>query len=142
MKYMLDTNMLIYFLKQKPPSVALRIDSLLLEDEICMSFISFAELLKGAEQSSRKQQTIQNLDRLTRQIPVVYATNRSLCEHYAVQFSRLKAMGTPIGANDLWIACHALAERAVVVTNNTDEFARVSGLHIENWAIDSQGRSV
>jgi tRNA(fMet)-specific endonuclease VapC len=42
--------------------------------------------------------------------------------------------GTPIGGNDLWIACHALAEGAVLVTNNTDEFARIEGLALENWA--------
>ena len=42
--------------------------------------------------------------------------------------------GTPIGANDLWIACHALALDATLVTNNTREFERVTGLRLENWA--------
>lgn len=136
MKYMLDTNMLIYFLKRKPLSVVRRLDALKIDDEICMSFITFAELLKGAERSVRKPQTLQNLERLTRQIPVVYTTGRSLCEHYAVQFTRLKGMGRPIGGNDLWIACHALAEGATIVTNNVDGFERVSGLKLENWALE------
>ena len=51
-----------------------------------------------------------------------------------VQFTRLKAAGTPIGANDLWIACHALATGATLVTHNIREFERVDGLRLENWA--------
>lgn len=42
-----------------------------------------------------------------------------------------RATGTPIGANDLWIACHALAEDAVLVTNNVREFERVEGLRLD-----------
>ncbi len=45
---------------------------------------------------------------------------------------RLKEAGTPIGANDLWIACHALAESATLVTNDTGEFSRIDALSIEN----------
>lgn len=45
----------------------------------------------------------------------------------------LKDAGTPIGAKDLWIACHALAEDATLVTHNTDEFTRVEGLRVEDW---------
>ncbi|MEJ2419446.1 MAG: hypothetical protein P8Y45_21480, partial [Exilibacterium sp.] len=74
-----------------------------------------------------------NLESLTQQIPVSYHVNRSICEHYAIHFNRLKAAGTPIGANDLWIACHALAEDAILVTHNTREFTRVDGLSVEDW---------
>ena len=48
--------------------------------------------------------------------------------------SALERAGTPIGNNDLWIAAHALAENLILVTNNEREFARIDGLHIENWA--------
>ena len=54
--------------------------------------------------------------------------------HYAKQFTQLRAAGTPIGANDLWIARHALALNATLVTNNTIEFKRITGLQLENWA--------
>ncbi len=47
--------------------------------------------------------------------------------------TRLKEADTPIGANDLWIACHALAEDATVVTHNTREFRRIAGLRVEDW---------
>jgi len=59
--------------------------------------------------------------------------SREMCEHYAAQFVRLKNAGTPIGANDLWIACHALAEKATLVTNDMGEFSRIDELTIEKW---------
>ena len=98
-----------------------------------MSFFTFAELLKVAQRSTRKPEVLRQLDLLTRHIKVLYATNKALCEHYATQFTQLKEAGTPIGANDLWIACHALSQDCVLVTNNTREFARVVGLRLDNW---------
>jgi tRNA(fMet)-specific endonuclease VapC len=113
--------------------VATRIDALGEDAQLGMSFFTYAELLRGAERSTRKADVLRRLERLTRQVPAVYQTGRSLCEHCARQFTMLKQAGTPIGANDLWIACHALAEDATLVTNNTREFERVSGLALENW---------
>jgi tRNA(fMet)-specific endonuclease VapC len=63
----------------------------------------------------------------------MYPGGAAICRHYAEQFTRLKDDGTPIGANDLWIACHALAEHATLVTHHTREFQRVSGLRVEGW---------
>jgi tRNA(fMet)-specific endonuclease VapC len=133
MKYMLDTNTLIYLLKNRPLSVAERVSFLSDDDALCMSFITFAELLKGAERSSRKAEVLRRLDQLTRQIPVLSSASRRLCEHYAQHFIDLKDAGKPIGCNDLWIGCHALAEDATLVTNNTREFERIVGLRLENW---------
>ncbi|MCP5141074.1 MAG: type II toxin-antitoxin system VapC family toxin [Chromatiales bacterium] len=133
MKYLLDTNTLIYLIKHRPPAVAARVDALHEDDHLAMSFITFAELLKGAERSTRKADVLSRLDALTRQIPVLYPQGSAICHHYAEQFSGLKKAGTPIGANDLWIACHALAEQATVVTHNTREFSRVRGLPVEDW---------
>lgn len=133
MRYMLDTHILIYFIKHKPPSVADRINALDEDAVLCMSFFTYTELLKGAERSLQKADVLRRLDQLNRQIPVLFEVDRSLCEHYAVQFTRLKAAGTPIGANNLWIACHALATDATLVTHNIREFERVDGLRLENW---------
>jgi tRNA(fMet)-specific endonuclease VapC len=102
---MLDTNILIYLIKNKPPLLADRVNALASIDELCMSFFTFAELRMGAELSTRKPEVLRRLDALIREVPVRYGVNRSLCEHYAVQFTRLRSMGTPIGGNDLWIAC-------------------------------------
>jgi tRNA(fMet)-specific endonuclease VapC len=57
-----------------------------------------------------------------------------MCEHYAEQFLRLKNAGTPVGGNDLWIARHTLSKKATLVTNNGNEFQRIVGLPIANWA--------
>ena len=130
---MLDTNTLIYLIKHKPPEVAQRVNALPEGDQLCMSFFTFAELLKGAAGSVRRADVLRRLDALQRQVPVLYGVGRPLCEHYAEQFARLKTAGTPIGANDLWIASHALAEDATLVTNNLREFERVAGLRLDNW---------
>lgn len=133
MIYLLDTNILIYLIRNRSPEVARRVDSLAEADRLCMSFITWAELLKGAERSARKPEVLRRLDALSRQVTAIYPTGPAICRHYAEQFTRLKDAGTPIGANDLWIACHALAEDAVLVTHNTREFRRVSGLRLEDW---------
>jgi tRNA(fMet)-specific endonuclease VapC len=133
-KYMLDTNILIYILKNNPISVTERLDNLTASAQLCMSFFSYAELLKGAERSSKKDKALQRITQITRTIKVEYNAAPALCEHYALQVWRLKEAGTPIGANDLWIACHALAQDCVLVTNNVREFERVQGLRLENWA--------
>ena len=133
MIYLVDTDTLIYLIKNRPVSVAARVNALPRTDRLCMSFVTYAELLKGAEKSSRKAEVLRRLDELTRQVPVVFDISPTLCRHYAAQFVRLKEAGTPIGANDLWIACHALALAATLVTNNPREFERVTGLRLENW---------
>lgn len=133
MIYLLDTNILIYLIKHQPPAVAQRVDALPEDARLCMSFITWAELLKGAQRSIRKAEVLRRLEALTRQVAVLYPTGPAICQHYAEEFTRLKDAGTPIGANDLWIACHALAERATLVTHNVREFRRVAGLRLEDW---------
>lgn len=135
MTYLLDTNILIYLIKHQPPAVAERVNRLSPEDRLTMSFVSYAELLMGAERSSRRERVIQRLERLRQEIIVLYPDNPAICQHYAEQFTALKTAGTPIGANDLWIACHALAEGSTLVTNNIREFQRITGLRLENWAV-------
>lgn len=133
MNYVLDTNILIYLIKQQPPAIAQRVDGLPEDARLTMSFITWAELLKGAERSVRKPEVLRRLEALARQVVVIYPSGPAICQHYAAQSTRLKEAGTPIGANDLWIACHALAEEATLVTHNTREFQRVTGLRMEDW---------
>jgi len=98
-----------------------------------MSFVTWAELLKGAERSQRKAEVLRRLDLLASRVPVLYPAGDAISRHYAVQATRLKDAGTPIGANDLWIACHALAVEANLVTHNTREFRRIKGLRVVDW---------
>lgn len=134
MIFLLDTNILIYLLKKHPPQVAERIDALDSSDGLAMSFITWAQLLQGAEGSQRHEATLRQLDQLARQVPVLYPEGAEICRHYAQQVTALKCRITPIGANDLWIACHALALDATLVSHNVSEFARVEGLRLEDWA--------
>ena len=134
MIYLLDTNILIYLIKNQPPQVAERIDALADDDTLAMSFITWAELLRGAEGSQRREATLQQLQVLVRQVPVLYPQVPSICEHYAIQATALKRRATPIGANDLWIACHALAIGATLVSHNVSEFSRVDRLKLVDWA--------
>ena len=133
MIYLLDSNILIFLIKNQPPAIAHRVNTLPEDSRLCMSFITWAELLKGAERSTRKPEVLRRLDALARQVTVLYPNNPAICRHYAEQSPKLRSAGTPIGANDLWIACHALAEDATLVTNNTREFQRVAGLSVEDW---------
>ena len=130
---MLDTNILRYLMKNQPTSIATRINSLAPDDNVSMSFVTYAEPIKGVVRSERPAMNRQNLAKLTRQIPVLFDVSRATCEQYAEQFSRLKIAGSPIGGNDLWIASHALVEAAILVTNNTREFAHITGLALEDW---------
>src|SRR5690554_5140612 len=125
---MLDTNILIYLLKQQPVSVVERVNRLGVEDRLCMSFFTYAELLKGAARSTRQTAVRRQLSALVQQIPVLYHTSKALCEHFAAHVTHLKSAGTPIGIHDLWIGCHALAENCVLVSNNLREFQRIEGL--------------
>jgi tRNA(fMet)-specific endonuclease VapC len=131
--YLLDTNILIYLIKNRPPQVAERIDQLADGDSLAMSFITWAELLRGAEGGQRREATLQQLDVLARQVPVLYPDGPAICRHYAVQASALKRLATPIGGNDLWIACHALALGATLVSHNVRQFTRIEGLALVDW---------
>lgn len=133
MIYMLDTNIIIYLLKNKPPEVIQRLNALDDTSKICMSFVTYAELLKGAERSIRKAQVIKQIKNLAQTINVEFVTNEKLCESYASNFTHIKNAGTQIGANDLWIACHAISLAATLVTNNVREFERIKELNVENW---------
>jgi tRNA(fMet)-specific endonuclease VapC len=135
LKYFLDTNILIYLINDRPAGIAAQINSLTADVQLGMSFVSYAELLFGIERSAKQDENKRALEKLTKQIPVFFAASESLCQHYATQFARLKKAGALIGANDLWIACHALAESAILVTNNTREFSRITELQLENWAL-------
>jgi len=91
--------------------------------------------LKGLNAAPEKLQVLEQLQQLTRSIPVNYMVNAGLCQHYATQFTLLKTAVTPIGSNDLWIVCHALAQNATLVTHNLRAFECIDGLKLEDWAL-------
>jgi tRNA(fMet)-specific endonuclease VapC len=99
---------------------------------VCISVITKSELLFGVEVSPRRQQDRAALDEYLRHVEVLDFPDEAAL-HYARIRAALKARGTMIGANDLFIAAHARSLKITLVTNNTDEFGRVQDLNIENW---------
>lgn len=95
MIYLLDTNILIYLLKNKPPAVAQRVNALAEDAVLGMSFVTYAELLKGAERSIRKLEVQRQLDKLLGVVPVHYEGSAYLCRHYAVQSNQLRTAEYP-----------------------------------------------
>ncbi len=129
--YLLDTDICIYIAKRHPPKVLERFESLQSGD-VSISVITYGELLFGAEKSASSKQALENLHRFTELVSVL-PLPESAGIHYGRIRARLEMAGTPIGANDLWIAAHALAERMILVSNNVREFVRVPDLKVENW---------
>ena len=99
-----------------------------------MSVITKAELLYGVEVSSRRSQDAAAVAAFLPYVEALDFTDDAAI-HYADIRADLKRRGTLIGANDLFIAAHARALGLTLVTNNTAEFERVSGLTIENWTL-------
>ncbi len=134
MKYLLDTNIVSYFLRATWPELNQRILESSPED-LAISIISVGELRYGLQklgQSKRATQLNHQLSALLTAIPILaLPTDAAPC--YGSIRSQLEAAGTPIGGNDLWIAAHAFSQNLILVTNSTREFQRVTGLKLENW---------
>lgn len=131
-RYLLDTNICIYIRRERPPRVRERL-ARQRPDSVGLSLITWGELLYGAARSQHAAVARAKLDAIVEMIQVLPLPLES-AEHYGDIRAALAAAGTPIGANDLWIAAHARAAKLTVVTNNTREFERVDGLKLENWA--------
>jgi tRNA(fMet)-specific endonuclease VapC len=132
LKFLLDTNICIFVIKQKPIAVLQRF-SQYSSDELGISTITLAELRYGADKSSNPSRNHSALDLFLS--PLAIMDFDSECsEYYGKVMAELERCGRPIGPLDTMIAAHALRLRVPVVTNNTKEFARVSGLVIEDWS--------
>lgn len=134
MKYMLDTNICIYAIKHKPETV---IKNFLSHEpeEICISSVTYAELMYGVEKSMAVEKNRIALSLFLSPITVL-DFHASAAEEYGKVRAELERQGMPIGPMDLMIAAHARSEELILVTNNTREFHRVEGLILEDWTRD------
>ena len=130
LKYMLDTNIVIYTIKNRPLKVKTSFQKNL--GKMCISSITWGELVYGAERSSVPEKNYRDIEGLSARIETA-----SFDEHAAEHFGQIKAelynQGKPIGPYDMQIAGHARALGLILVTNNMKEFSRVPGLRLENW---------
>ena len=131
MRYMLDTNICIYLIKNKPESVLRRIADIPVED-ICISVVTYSELIYGVEKSLNRDQNRIALSLLLAKIDILDFDSLAADEYGNIR-AELERQGTPIGPLDTMIAAHARSENCSLVTNNTREFERVEGLSVENW---------
>lgn len=131
MRYMLDTNICIYSIKHKPESVFRRLQE---HDpsEICISSVTYAELVHGVEKSQAVEKNRLALTLLLASIEIL-DFDALAAEAYGKIRADLEKGGTPIGPLDMMIAGHAKSLDYCIVTNNTKEFSRVRGLKLENW---------
>ena len=131
LKYMLDTNIVIYVIKRRPIE--------LLEvfnrhaGQMCISSITLAELLHGVEKSAMPDHNLRQIEDFISRLEVL-AYGGKAAAHYGEIRADLERKGTPIGVNDLHIAGHARSEGLTLVSNNLREFERVDALRLVNWA--------
>jgi tRNA(fMet)-specific endonuclease VapC len=131
----LDTNVVIAFLKGDPPRLVARFESEILNDHVALPVVALFELHCGVARSARRQE---NADRLAvfLQLPLTILPFEAQDAEEAGEIrAELERAGTPIGPYELLIAAQARQRAALLVTANTEEFARVPRLTIEDWAI-------
>ena len=130
LKYLLDTNIVIYVIKRRPIEVM----GVFNENagRMAISAITLSELFHGAEKSAKVAQNLAVVEEFASLLEVLPYTAKA-SQHYGAIRSTLEKAGRPMGMNDLHIAAHARSEGLTLVTNNLGEFERVPGLLTENW---------
>lgn len=129
LRWLLNTNICIHVLKHKP--VATREAFNRHAAHMCTSSVLIAELLYGAEKSSRPDDNRDAVEGFATRLEVV-PFDDGAAAHYGVIRVEFERRGTPVGPYDLMTAAHARSLGLTLVTNNTKEFQRVPGLLLEN----------
>lgn len=130
LKYLLDTNIVIYVVKRRPLIALERFNRE--NGRMAVSSITLAELAHGSEKSSDPARNLRVVEDFFSRLAVLPYGDKAAW-HYGNIRAGLEKIGTPIGVNDLHISAHARSEGLTLVTNNTREFERVPGLVLENW---------
>jgi tRNA(fMet)-specific endonuclease VapC len=130
LRYMLDTNLCIATIRDKPGVVRAAFNRH--HTQMCISSVTVMELLYGVELSAQQQRNLSDVEGFIARLEVLdYDTVAAA--HTAQIRAELRKAGTQIGPYDQMIAGHARSRGLVVVTNNMKEFQRVAGLRVEDW---------
>jgi tRNA(fMet)-specific endonuclease VapC len=132
MKYLLDTDVCIYFINKRPSSVLEKLHACR-AGEVGVSAVTVAELRYGASKSQRARQNHEALDLFLAPLEMA-AFDEAAAVAYGDIRSQLEKAGDPIGPLDMLIAAQAKSLNVVLVTNNVREFRKVKGLKIEAWS--------
>lgn len=130
LKYMLDTNIVIYTMKNRPQAVREAFQRHY--GQMCISSVTYMELVYGAERSSNPERNLNEIEGFAARLEVLPYDNGAAVHTGQIR-AELAAKGMPIGPYDQMIAGHARSMGFVVVTNNRKEFNRVDGLRLEDW---------
>lgn len=131
---MLDTNICSFIIREKPASVLHRLqEAVQSRSRLVISAITYAELLYGANSKKASPKLVHIVREFVERMDEVLPWDREAVEQAATLKKTLETLGTPIGANDVAIAGHALSAQCVLVTNNVGEFSRVPGLQVQDW---------
>ena len=131
MRYLLDTNICIYLIKKRPSKVLERFRQHSPQD-VAISTVTLFELQYGVEKSQYRQRSEDALAKFLLPLNLIDLDRSSAVEAATIR-AQLEKEGMPIGAYDLLIAGLARSLDMTLVTNNTREFERIAGLHLENW---------
>lgn len=131
LKYMLDTNICIFTVKNRP--VHMREVFNRHHGQMCISTVSLMELIYGAEKSASPERNLAVVEGFAARLDVL-PYDEIAASHTGQLRAELAKSGTPIGPYDQMIAGHARSRGLIVVTNNLREFDRVPGLRVEDWA--------
>lgn len=131
MRVLLDTNICIYLIRERPPEVLRRFEEHAVGD-IGLSSVTVAELYFGAHKSRRPDQNKRALEQFLLPLEIT-GFDHEAAAAYGGTRAVLENRGTPIGSLDTLIAAHAVSLDVTLVTNNVREFERVPGLRVENW---------
>lgn len=133
MRYMLDTNICIYLIKQKSPRVLKHFQSHVVGD-IGISSVTLAELRYGVAKSQHIEKNRQALDEFI--LPLEIADfDEKAAEIYGNVRASLEKEGKSIGSMDMLIGAHVLSLGITLVTNNTREFKLIKSLKITDWSV-------
>ena len=130
LKFMLDTDICIYTIKNKPAKVRTAFETHY--GQICVSTITAMELIYGAERSAQVEHNLAIVEGFLARLEVL-DFNQHAATHAGQLRAELGRQGQPIGAYDFLIAGHARSCGLILVTNNLREFERVPGLRVESW---------
>ena len=130
LKYLLDTNIVIYVIKNRPLSVLKTFNQN--HGRMAISSITLAELAHGVEKSADQARNLAVVEDFVSRLDVLPFDDRAAWQYGLIR-AALERQGTPIGVNDLHIAGHARSLGLIIVTNNLREFERVPGISVENW---------
>jgi len=131
LRYLLDTNIVIYVIKQRPLAALAKFNEQ--AGHMAISSITLAELLHGVEKSNAPARSLAAVEDFCSRLEVLPYGPKA-AQHYGSIRSTLERQGLPIGVNDLHIAAHARSEGLTLVSNNLREFERVPALQLANWA--------